>query len=224
MHAALTVVAFALALMPAQNIADVRQLYDAGKYQEVVSAAGDGAAGNENAARLQYLAAQSDGKLNNNDPAKRRYQRLADSGDKTWGPIGASGVQLLDKNLDRALESADQAVRANGSSPEAHYQRGLVLTTRKDYAEAANAFTKATQLDPSFAAAYYYSGLANYRNKRIDLMTRDFEGFVKLAPNAPERPEIESILRSVRWRPMKKTADPRTLRSMVLGEPASLQG
>ena len=52
----------------------------------------------------------------------------------------------------------------------------------------------------AFAAAYYYAGLANYRIKRIDLMTTNFNTFVKLAPSAPERPEVESILRTVRGR------------------------
>ena len=200
MHAAAILVTSALALMPAQNAVDVRKLYDAGKYQDVVKVTEDKLVDNDNAARLLYLAAQSDAKLNNDDSAKRRYQRLADSGDKTWGPIGASGVQLLDKHLDEALASADQAVRANAALPEAHYQRGFVLLTKRDYAEAANAFTKATELDPMFAAAYYAAGLAHYRNKRVDLMSRNFETFVKLAPNAPERPEVESILRTVRGR------------------------
>ena len=74
------------------------------------------------------------------------------------------------------------------------------MMARRDYAEAANSFTKATEVDANFAAAQYYAGLANYRIKRIDLMTRNFETFVKLAPNAPERPEVESILRTVRGR------------------------
>jgi len=56
------------------------------------------------------------------------------------------------------------------------------------------------QLDPTFAAAYYYAGLASSRVKRIDLMANNFGLFIKLAPNAPERPEVESILRTVRGR------------------------
>ena len=109
-------------------------------------------------------------------------------------------MQLIDKQLDESLESASQAVRAGDSLPEAHYQRGVVLMARRDYGDAAAEFTRATQLDPGFAAAHYYAGLANYREKRIDLMTKSFETFVKLAPNAPERPEVESILRTVRGR------------------------
>ena len=188
------------AMTAGQNVTDVRQLYDAGRYQEVVRATDLTKAEADNASRLQYLAAQSYTKLNDADGARRTYQRLADSGTNPWAPIGKSAVQLMDKQFDEALASADQAVRMAATLPEAHYQRGIVRMTRKEYGDAADAFTKATQLDPTFAAAYYYAGLANYRVKRTDLMANNFGMFVKLAPNAPERPEVESILRTVRGR------------------------
>ncbi len=181
-----------------QTVMQTRQLYDAGKYQEAVAAA-EKAPIDANSARLQYLAAQSYDKLKDAAGSRRSYERLAEGGgDTAWSPIGKSALLLMDQKLDEALASADEAVRLGASVPEAHYQRGIVLMTRKDYPNAAGAFTKATQLDPTFASAYYYAGLADYRIKRIDLMTNNFEKFVKLAPNAPERPEVESILRTMR--------------------------
>jgi lipoprotein NlpI len=71
---------------------------------------------------------------------------------------------------------------------------------RRDYGGAMEAFNRATELDPAFAAAHYNAGLASYRAKRVDLMANHFETFIRLAPNAPERPEVESILRTVRGR------------------------
>jgi tetratricopeptide (TPR) repeat protein len=183
-----------------QTLMQARQLYDAGKYQEAIAAIDKGPI-DANKARLQYLAAQSYDKLKDTAGARRRYQGLADSGgDAAWKPIGKSALLLMDQKLADALTSADDAVRLGASVPEAHYQRGIVLMTRKDYPNAAGAFAKATQLDPTFASAFYYAGLANYRANRIDLMTNNFEKFVKLAPNAPERPEVESILRTLRGR------------------------
>lgn len=183
-----------------QTVTEARQLYDAGKYQEVVAVV-EKATVDNNKARLQFLAAQSFDKLKDTAAARRSYERLAEIGGATaWTPIAKSAIQLMDQQLDAALKSADEAVRLGASVPEAHHQRGIVLMTRKDYAGAAAAFTKATQLDPAFAAAYYYAGLAYYRDKRIDLMTNNFERFVKLAPNSPQRPEVESILRTVRGR------------------------
>jgi len=184
----------------AQAPADVRQLFDSGRYQDVVKANDQATAENEQTSRVRYLTAQSYAKLNDGDAARRTYQRLAESGAGPWAAIGKSALQLMDKQLDQSLDSANQAVGAADSLPEAHYQRGIVLMSKMDYGEAAGAFTKATQLDPTFAGAHYYAGLANYRAKRIDLMTKSFENFVKLAPNAPERQEVESILRTVRGR------------------------
>jgi hypothetical protein len=39
-----------------------------------------------------------------------------------------------------------------------------------------------------------------YKAKRIDRMAVYFENFLKLAPNAPEKPAVESIMRTVRGR------------------------
>lgn len=200
MHAGIAI-ALALTLTAGQNVADVRQLYDAGKYREALEAIEEAAPESDKASRLHYLAAQSHNKLNDDEAARRTYQRLADIGeDNAWASIGQSAMRLMDKQVDEALASADKAVRLASSLPEAHYQRGIVLMTRKDYGQAMAALTKAAELDRTFASAHYYAGLASYRAKRIDLMTKHFETFVKLAPTAPERPEVESILRTVRGR------------------------
>ena len=188
------------ALAAGQSPADVRQFYDAGRYGDVVRAAEAASADADSVSRLQYLAAQSYSKLKDNGQARNAYQRLADRGGSPWAAVGQSAMQVMDGALDEALASADQAVRLDGSLPEAHYQRGIVLMARKDYGAAVDAFSRTTDLDPAFASAYYYAGLANYRVKRIDLMTNNFGVFVKLAPDAPERPEVESILRTVRGR------------------------
>ena len=187
-----------LVTLDAQGLPEVRRLYDAGKFKEVIGAVEQAAAG-DTASRLQYLAAQSHEKLNNGGAARQIYQRLANGPQPVWADIGRSALALLDKRVDDALASANNAAR-DPSLPEAHYQRGIVLTVRHEDAEAAGAFDKATALDPSFAAAHYYGGLANYRIKRIDRTAAHFEAFLKLAPNAPERPEVESIMRTLRGR------------------------
>jgi tetratricopeptide (TPR) repeat protein len=181
-----------------QSAADVRQLFNAGRYQDAAKAGDQAAGDSDQALRAHFLAAQSYTKLNDSAGARRAYQQVAERAGSPWSAIGRSGLQMLDNQLDPSLDSANQAVQGADSLPEAHYQRGLVLMARRDYSEAAAAFGRVTQLDANFASAYYYAGLANYRAKRIDLMTKNFEAFVKLAPNAPERPEVDSILKTVR--------------------------
>jgi hypothetical protein len=42
--------------------------------------------------------------------------------------------------------------------------------------------------------------MMHYRANRHDLMAIRFEQFLKLAPEAPERPEVQSIMRTLRGR------------------------
>ena len=78
---------------------------------------------------------------------------------------------------------------------------GLVQAQRSDSAGAAVSFEQAASLDPTFAYAYYYAGLASSRIGRPDRMAINFERFLQLAPEAPEgSPRVQSLMRSVRGR------------------------
>ena len=55
-------------------------------------------------------------------------------------------------------------------------------------------------LDPTWAYAHYYAGLAYSKVKRVDLTERHFQAFLRLAPQAPERPGVQSILRTLNRR------------------------
>jgi tetratricopeptide (TPR) repeat protein len=72
---------------------------------------------------------------------------------------------------------------------------------RREFAAAAAAFDQCISVNPADAYTYYRAGLAYYEINRADLMVTRFESFVRLAPDAPERPEVESILRTARGRP-----------------------
>jgi tetratricopeptide (TPR) repeat protein len=185
-------------LLAAQGLADLRKLYDAGQYQQVVDAAGRAELPEDQQPRVAYLVAQSHQKLSHIDAARRSYEQLAARSDADpWQAIGASAVALLSSNPAGALESANQAVARDESVPEAHYQRGLALSVRQDMAAAAGAFEKASELDPTWAYAHYYAGLAYSKIKRIDVMASHFDTFLKLAPQAPERLEVQSIMKTL---------------------------
>jgi len=174
----------------------VQKLFEAGQYQRVVDSAqpdGDPA--------VLYTAAQSHQKLGETDRARETYGSLAgrDEGD-AWHFIGLSGQQLLGDDVNAAVESARRAVEIAPTMAEAHYQLGLVLAKREEWAPAAAAFDKVTELSPTNAYAYYYGGLMHYRANRPDQMAIHFERFLKLAPEAPERPEVMSIMKTVRGR------------------------
>jgi len=73
---------------------------------------------------------------------------------------------------------------------------GTAAFERRDFAAAAEAFDRCIQANPTLAYAYYRAGLAYYEIDRPDQMVNRFETFMRLAPDAPERPQVESILKA----------------------------
>ena len=191
---------FALLSVPAtgfaQNTDQVRRMFEAGHYQQVVEAAPPDAP-----PAVLFTAAQSQLKLGASDQAREVYRILAERPDSdAWHFIGLSGQQLIDDQTDAAAESAELAIGIDDGLPEAHYQRGLALAKKQDWRNAAAAFDRVSELNPSHAYAHYYGGLMHYRAGRADRMAIHFEQFLKLAPDAPERPEVLQIMKTVRGR------------------------
>ncbi len=187
------VVATSVARPTAQSLADARKQFDAGEYQRAV----DAASGSSDP-RATYLVAQSQQRLRRGDEARRAYEQLAarPEGDP-WHDIGLSGLALLTSNTGDAVRAGDRAAASGASLAEAQYQRGLALASAQNMADAAAAFDKAATLDPSWAYAHYYAGIAYSKLKRSDLTASHFQTFLKLAPQAPERGEVQAILRTL---------------------------
>ena len=180
----------------AQNAVQALKLFEAGQYQRVVDQASPDADPS-----VIYTAGQSQQKLGNTDGAVQIYGMLAARGeDDPWHFIGLAGQQLVQEDVDGAAASAQQAVSMNGDLAEAHYQLGLVLAKRQDWANAATEFDRVAEINPSNAYAQYYGGLMYYRASRPDRMANHFEQFLKLAPDAPERAEVTQIMKTVRGR------------------------
>lgn len=194
------IAAISLVLVPtalfAQESTRVRKMFEAGQFQQVVEAAQA-----ESEPAVLYTAAQSQQKLGANDEALALYRQLSERSDNdAWHFIGLSAAQLIEGDTDAALDSGRHGVSADSDSADAHYQLGLVLAKRQNWSEAAAAFDRTADLNPSHAYAHYYGGLMHYRASRPDRMAIHFEQFLRLAPDAPERPEVMQIMRTVRGR------------------------
>lgn len=204
------------------QISEPQRLFEAGQYDQALQAIAQarerGEAGGPQDA---FLAAHIQLRRTQNEDAKGDFRRLVESDDDTWRLVGHSSIALVDQNLDAALETATQAVAqiternaqaaaaAGGQLPAqdpparvrdaaAFYQLGLVKSRREDWAGAADAFERSSQLNPAFAYGHYYAGLMYSRLKRPDLVGVHFQVFLKLAPNAPERTSVTSIMRTLR--------------------------
>jgi tetratricopeptide (TPR) repeat protein len=188
----------AVSVAGAAQDATPQKLFESGKYQETIDAVN----GRPDAPQDQvYLRALAHRKLGQNDEAKHAFGALAGAAEgSVWREIGQSGTALVDGNMDAAHAAAKKAVEVDGNSAPARYQLGLVESARDDQAQAAEAFAKAADLDPQMAYAHYEAGMAFYKIKRVDRMAVYFENFLKLAPDSPEKPAVQSIMRTVRGR------------------------
>ena len=182
------------ASVPAHVQEDARKLFESGQFQAVVDQTAADAP-----AESQYVKGLAQLKLSQTDPAKDSFRLLASGGD-AWRAIGEAAIASMDGNQDAALEAARLAVERDGALWAAHYQLGLVLEARGDNAAAADAFARATEANPQIAYAHYNAAMNFYKASRVDRMAVYFENFLKLAPNAPERAAVESIMRTVRGR------------------------
>jgi tetratricopeptide (TPR) repeat protein len=194
----LLVMCLAFAAAAVRQDASPQKLFESGKYQEAI----DSVKARPDAPQDQiYLRALAHRKLDQNDDAKQAFGALAAASEgSAWREIGNSGNALVEGNLDAAQAAAKKAVEIDGNSAQAQFQLGLVESAKSDHAQAAAAFAKAAELDPQMAYAHYEAGMAFYRNKRVDRMAVYFENFLRVAPDAPERAAVQSIMRTVRGR------------------------
>jgi tetratricopeptide (TPR) repeat protein len=171
-------------------------LYESGRYQEVLNSVNAG----DRSAQALWFAAQSSLRLGQRDEAARQFAELPQvGGNPAWQAVSDLALALLRDNPDE-IDRARDAAAAFPGDPFVQYELGLAHARRNDMAAAAQAFDRATQADPRFAYAYYSGGLVYDRLNRADLVIARLEMFERLAPEAPERPEVASILQTVRGR------------------------
>ena len=133
------------------------------------------------------------------DGAEAAFRQLADADGVTGskGNEGLSRVEIGRKNYDQAIEYAKKAVELDGENADAHYALALAYGFRQDFKSAVPSLERVVALRPDFAYAHYQLGQAQYRLKRYDQTIIHFKKFIELAPDAPEAPQVKSILKTV---------------------------
>jgi len=175
-----------------------QKLYERGAYDEAVQRVNtERAAGNDDPAAT-YMAGQAFLKLDRHNEARAEFARLANGNDQTWHAIGQSAIGLIDNNLDEAVNEGRKARDMSGESGFAFYQLGLVLIKRGEFDEASQMLDRASGLMPEFAYAHYNAGVAHQRAKRFNKMAEHFQVFLQLAPDAPEKRQVQLALNSLR--------------------------
>ena len=192
-----------------------QQLFEAGQYDPAIQAITNARAQGGGGLAEAFLAGHVFIRQNLNDQAKGEFAKLVASADPIWKQVGESSIAAVDGDFDRAIDLATQAVNAAnaaqaaaaGAPPDpavqirdfhAFYQLGLARSRRDDWQGAFDAFDRSATLNPGFAYAHYYAGMAASRIQRLDRVGISLEQFLQLAPNAPERPAVMSVLQALR--------------------------
>ncbi len=190
------------ALPPSSH--QIQQWFEAGNDQQVVEASASASD-----PKAEYLTGLSYQRLNRLAEARQVFESLAARPETdAWAHIGHSAALLSQAAagsvpVSAAAEAEQAARRAIELAPGlslGHYQLGRVQGQKKDFGQAVSAFEQVIALEPRFAYAHYFVGLSYYEIRRTDKMANAFEYFLKLAPDAPERGQVESIMRTLRGR------------------------
>ena len=180
----------------APSSAPIQTLYESGEDREIVNRV-KGSVSNSVTAEDRWFAAQSQLRLGLRKDAIDDLAALTQTG---ADPAVQVAAQLAIGRLMNDDATLGQARAAAGAYPESlfvQYELGLSYSARNDFTSAARIFDVCIATAPTFAYAYYQSALAYQHLDRPDIMANRFDRFVRLAPNAPERPEVESVLRTI---------------------------
>lgn len=194
LRSSLVALTFALSALPAAA-QSAQALFEKGAYDQAVQKANAEGGGDPAAT---FLAGQALLKLDRDQDARTEFTKLANGDNETWKAIGQSAIALLDNSLDDAANQGRHAREVGGDSGYAFYQAGLVHIRRNEFDEAAQALDRAAELMPDFAYAHYYTGVAHQRAKRYPKMAEHFQAFLRLAPDAPEKRQVQLALSSLK--------------------------
>jgi tetratricopeptide (TPR) repeat protein len=97
-----------------------------------------------------------------------------------------------------AEQVARQVLDKSPTEPTAIAALGHALVAQNKLDEAVARLSAAIAAKADLAYAYYWRGQAYDKQKKASSMAADFQTFLKLAPNAPEAPLVQAVLRGLR--------------------------
>ena len=129
-----------------------------------------------------------------------KYARLVTEKD----PQNVSGwrmvaeMELQNGNLEAGKAALEKVPEEKITDAQPYFNIGVLLLNKKKPAEAEPAFTKAIAVQPDFAQAYYFRGLARIQLKRKAEARADLQKNLELAPDGPDAKDVKELLNSIR--------------------------
>jgi adenylate cyclase len=136
-----------------------------------------------------------------------------------WAGLATAHVHLFGRanepHLEKAREASAHALKLDPESAEAHVAAGQGFSMEQRYADAANEFERAIELDPTLFDAYYYYGRACFKSGDSDKSLRLFQRAQNVRPEDYEAIYLTSlVLRQLGRNEESRAADQRAIKSV----------
>ncbi|KAH9933987.1 uncharacterized protein BXZ73DRAFT_89656 [Epithele typhae] len=103
---------------------------------------------------------------------------------QTWVKIASVWMEGGDPK--KAFECFDEAIKHNPNDPDIYYHRGQVLFIMNEFAEAAENYTKSTELDDKFVFSHIQLAVAQYKSGNLANSMATFRRTLKAFPDRSE--------------------------------------
>ncbi|KAH9475329.1 putative mitochondrial import receptor subunit tom70 [Psilocybe cubensis] len=104
----------------------------------------------------------------------------------TQSLVKIASVHMEQGDPKAAFEAFEQAEKANSSDPDVWYHRGQVLFIMNEFQQAADNYTKSTELDENFVFSHIQLAVAQYKMGELAKSMATFRKTLRLFPTRSE--------------------------------------
>ncbi|KIK64143.1 hypothetical protein GYMLUDRAFT_40400 [Collybiopsis luxurians FD-317 M1] len=104
----------------------------------------------------------------------------------TQSLVKIASVYMEQSDPDKAFECFEEAIKHNPDDPDIYYHRGQVLFIMNKFDEAAENYTKSTQLDDQFVFSHIQLAVAQYKAGNLANAMAQFRRTMKSFPQKSE--------------------------------------
>ncbi|KAF8221349.1 ADP/ATP carrier receptor [Tricholoma matsutake] len=104
----------------------------------------------------------------------------------TQSLVKIASVHMEQGDPKKAFECFDEAIRHHPTDPDIYYHRGQVLFIMNEYKEAAENYTKSTELDDQFVFTHIQLAVAQYKQGNLANAMATFRRTLKAFPQRSE--------------------------------------
>ncbi|KAJ7641549.1 ADP/ATP carrier receptor [Roridomyces roridus] len=104
----------------------------------------------------------------------------------TQSLVKVASVHMEQGDPAKAFECFDEAIKQNPGDPDIYYHRGQVLFIMSEFGDAAENYTKSTELDDEFVFSHIQLAVAQYKSGNVANSMATFRRTLKAFPTRSE--------------------------------------